>query len=219
MTSLRPIAARKTPCDVTEQNGACPFRLDAEPGEFTADRFEKLADTAGGPGAEVPIGGQWFACHKTAEGREIACAGWLAVCGRDHIGVRMAVSAGTIAAEALRPAPDGPALFDSYDDMATQQARGMYRPEVAAEWRRRAGHGAFVAGAAEIGYGREQACAMRDTETHVDERGSAGELRDPGLGEPLDCPLDVTDGPDVETHRDLTGPGGYRSHWPSGLGG
>lgn len=218
----RPIAARKTPCDVTEQNGACPFRLDAEPGEFLATRFEELAVTAGAPGAEVPADGQWFACHKTAEGREIACAGWLAVCGVDHIGVRMAISTGTIAGEALRRPADGPGLFESYDDMATQQARGMYRPDVAAEYRRAAGHGTghsgFAAAIASVG-GRAWACELPDADSAPGDRGSAGDLRAPLLGEPLDCPLDVTDGPDVETQRDLTGPGRYRSHWPGGLGG
>jgi hypothetical protein len=215
VTSLRPIAARKTPCDVTEQNGACPFRLDAEPGEFTAERFEKLADTAGAPGAEVPVGGQWFACHKTAGGKEIACAGWLAVCGVDHIGVRMAVSAGEISPELLRRPPGGPALFDSYEDMATQQARGMYRPQVAAEWRRRAGHGGFVTGTARLAGGRDQVCAVRDADVDGD-RGSADVPRSSTDVEPYLLP---TDGPPVDVERDLTGPGGYVSHWPGGLGG
>jgi hypothetical protein len=221
--NARPLHAMPRPCDPTDKSGACPFRVDAEPGEFTHERFEKLADTAGAPGAEVPIGGSWFACHHTRDGGEVACAGWLAVCGVDHIGVRMAVSEGRIAAEALRRPADGPDLFESYDVMAREQSRGVYRPDVADEWRRRAGHGSVVQldgivyGVADLG-GRAEVCTQRDTLTHADERGSGGgDLSDPGLGEPLDCPLDLTDGPDVETWRDTRSP--YRSHWPGGLGG
>jgi len=128
------------PCDATEKSGACPFRLDAEPDEFPAARYEQLAETAGGPGAEVPIGGPVFACHHTSDGAPVACAGWLAVCGVDHLGVRLAVAEGRLSPEALRRPPDGPALFDSYDDMATQQAAGMYRLGAAEAARRRAGH-------------------------------------------------------------------------------
>lgn len=128
------------PCDPTRTSGACPFRLDAEPGEFTAERYEKLAETAGAPGAEVPVGGPMFACHHTTDGAPVACAGWLAVCGVDHLGVRMAMADGRLSPEALRRRPDGPPLFDSYEDMATQQADGLYRPAVAESWRGAAGH-------------------------------------------------------------------------------
>ena len=128
------------PCDPTTSSGACPFRVDAEPGEFPAERYEQLADTAGGPGAEVPVGGPMFACHHTADGAPVACAGWLAVCGGDHLGVRMAMAEGRLSPEALRRPPGGPILFDSYDDMATQQSDGMYRPDVAEASRARAGH-------------------------------------------------------------------------------
>jgi hypothetical protein len=218
--NFRGITAMPRPCDATDKSGPCPFRVDAEPGEFTHERFEKLADTAGGPGAEVPADGPWFACHHTRDGAPVACAGWLAVCGVDHIGVRLSVSAGVIAPEALRRPAGGPELFESYDVMAREQARGMYRPEVAEEWRRRAGHGTghstFVTGVADVG-GRDPVCPLRDTESDAGERGSAGRLLDPGLGEPLDCPLDVTDGPDLDTARNLRSP--YLSHWPGGLGG
>ncbi len=32
-----------------------------------------------------------FACHKSREGKEIACAGWLAMVGHRHPQVRLAV--------------------------------------------------------------------------------------------------------------------------------
>jgi hypothetical protein len=60
-----------------------------------------------------------FACHKTAEGREIACAGWLAVEGVNHVGVRLAVAQDRCDADALTPDPNWPALYDSFNDMAS----------------------------------------------------------------------------------------------------
>lgn len=63
-----------------------------------------------------------FACHKSPDGGEFACAGWLAVEGVNHIGVRVAVAMGRVPAEALRPGEEWPALFDSYEDMEAAQA-------------------------------------------------------------------------------------------------
>lgn len=112
MTSVR-YAAK--PC------AECPFRLDAQPGQFEACRFDALRNTAGEPGHEAPIGSPMFACHKTAEGKEIACAGWLAVCGYDHLGVRFAAATGALPGEVLRPGPGWPELFDSYEQMTDRQ--------------------------------------------------------------------------------------------------
>lgn len=102
----------------------CPFQVDTPPGQFEACRFDALQETAGGPGREAPIGAPMFACHKTAEGTEIACAGWLAVCGLDHLGVRLAVATGALPAEVLRPAEGWPELFGTYDEMAVRQGKG-----------------------------------------------------------------------------------------------
>ncbi len=62
-----------------------------------------------------------FACHKSPEGREEACAGWLAVCGIEHLGVRLAVLTSRLEPEDLRPGKDWPALFASYAEMAAAQ--------------------------------------------------------------------------------------------------
>jgi len=100
----------------------CPFRRDTKPGQFPACRYEALRATAGKAGAEVPVNAPIFACHKSTEGRDEACAGWLAVCGIEHLGVRMAVLTGRIEPENLRPAEGWPALYDSYDEMAAIMA-------------------------------------------------------------------------------------------------
>jgi hypothetical protein len=67
-----------------------------------------------------------FACHKSAEGNEIACAGWLAVVGYENITVRLLLATGDL----TMPEPDEtwPPLFDSYDEMASTQALESSRP-------------------------------------------------------------------------------------------
>lgn len=93
---------------------------NADPGQFPAERYEALRCTVGGRGREAPIGSPLFACHKSAEGKEIACRGWLAVCGYDHLGVRLALATGGLEPEALE-IPTEPELFSSYEEMAEAQ--------------------------------------------------------------------------------------------------
>ncbi|PBA68864.1 DUF6283 family protein [Mycobacterium avium] len=96
----------------------CPWRRDSPAGEFHAERYEVLRATAGVPGREAALGAPIFACHKSEPGRDRACAGWLAVAGIDHLGIRVAVALGRLPASTLRPAEDWPDLFDSYEEMA-----------------------------------------------------------------------------------------------------
>lgn len=110
---------RRYPC------AECPFRTDTMPGMFPARRYDALRETAGTPGAEACLTAPMFACHKSPEGREEACAGWLAVCGVEHLGVRMAVLTGRLEPEDLRPVPGWPELFASYEDMAAVQGGGL----------------------------------------------------------------------------------------------
>lgn len=106
----------------------CPFRRDTDPGQFPACRYDALRATVGAPGREAPIDAPMFACHKSPEGREEACAGWLAVAGVEHIGVRLAVTFGDLPASALSPGEGWPELFDTYEEMAaTQAAKGARR--------------------------------------------------------------------------------------------
>lgn len=108
---------RRYPC------AECPFRRDTRPGMFPACRYEALRETVGRAGAEAPIGAPMFACHKSPEGHEEACAGWLAVAGVEHLGVRMAVLTGRLEPEDLRPKPGWPELFTTYDEVAAVQGR------------------------------------------------------------------------------------------------
>lgn len=107
---------RRFPC------AECPWRRATQPGQFTADRYCALQSTTGSPGREAGLTAPLFACHKSAEGREVACAGWLAAVGGEHLGVRLAVIQGRLPAAALSPGEGWPDLFDGYDDMAQAQA-------------------------------------------------------------------------------------------------
>ena len=98
----------------------CPWRRDSDHGEFPPERYEALRATAGSAGAEVGLTAPIFACHLSTEGHDRACAGWLAICGYEHLGVRLAVATGTLPAEALNPGDGWPELFESYDELAAR---------------------------------------------------------------------------------------------------
>lgn len=103
---------RRYPC------AECPFRRDTEPGMFPASRYEALRSTVGDP---APPGAPVFACHKTSEGKDQVCAGWLAVTGWGHVGIRLALARGELPVEAMEPGEDWPELFSSYEKMAEVQ--------------------------------------------------------------------------------------------------
>jgi hypothetical protein len=106
----------RRPCD------ECPWRVDSEPGKFPACRYEALQDTAGEPGQEAGLDAPMFACHKTPDGQERACASWLAVVGQDHLAVRLAVLMDRLDPAALVPGEGWPELFTSYAEMAERQS-------------------------------------------------------------------------------------------------
>lgn len=101
----------------------CPWRRDTPPGKFPPERYEALRNTSGRPGNEVGVQAPIFACHMTHEGKDKACAGWLATVGCEHIGIRLAVAMNRLDPDTLRPHAGWPELFDSYDDMAATQGR------------------------------------------------------------------------------------------------
>jgi hypothetical protein len=104
---------RRFPC------GECPWRRDTEPGQFPACRYDALRATSDQPGLQAPM----FGCHKGEPGTsaDLACAGWLAVAGAEHLAVRMAVITGRLEPEDLQPGENWPELFGSYAEMAEAQ--------------------------------------------------------------------------------------------------
>lgn len=109
---------RRFPCGGTQR---CPWRLDAAPGQFPAERYEALRVTA-----EQNLTAPIFGCHDGApgSGEDVACAGWLAVVGHRHIGVRIAVASGRLPASALVPGEGWPDLYGSYDELAAVNGAG-----------------------------------------------------------------------------------------------
>jgi hypothetical protein len=105
---------RDTPC------ANCPVRRDSPAGEFPPERYVALRATAGTAGNEVGLNAPIFACHKSSDGNPMACAGWLAQFGYEHLGIRLAVATGRLPAESLQPRPGWPPLFDTYDEMAAR---------------------------------------------------------------------------------------------------
>lgn len=110
-----PLKHRPAPCR------SCPWRRDHEPGTFGIDRYEQLAQTSVSAGGGH-LGAPMFACHLTPDGAEHACAGWLAVEGHGHIGVRLAVVTGRIDAAALSPGEGWPELWESFGEMVEHVA-------------------------------------------------------------------------------------------------
>ncbi|BCJ51825.1 hypothetical protein Asp14428_33000 [Actinoplanes sp. NBRC 14428] len=101
--------------------GPCPFKRS------NAGKFANLAHYAAGtiPGRadfgqaepDDPCSpfGILFACHHADT--NTLCAGHVAVVGREHPAVRLAVSMGLIDPAALIPGTDWPAMFSSYEEM------------------------------------------------------------------------------------------------------
>lgn len=67
------------------------------------------------------VGPDWnapqFACHQSKPGEEFPCAGWLAVHGRAHPGVRWNLIQGHYEPSVLDRGADWPELHASYQEM------------------------------------------------------------------------------------------------------
>lgn len=93
------------PCD------NCPWRVGAStdtiPG-FDAAKMQNLARACRDDGLSV------MACHKSTEGRDVPCAGFVVAAGFRSIGVRLLVSLGQL--DVADYATDGP-LHGSFEAM------------------------------------------------------------------------------------------------------
>ncbi len=87
----------------------CPWRLDAPIGNFLPERFVNLAHTS------YDMNLAQFACHKSLEGSEIGCAGFLLAGAAHNLGTRLGLRAGTVDLDAV--SSDYP-LFPSFRAMA-----------------------------------------------------------------------------------------------------
>lgn len=113
---------RAFPCD------ECPFRSDNRDNpaaKFPAERWRALVVTVRDPrdGREPALDAPLFGCHKGAPGSglDLACAGWLATVGRDHLRVRLALATGQLPHQALQQDATWPPLYRSWAETAAAQ--------------------------------------------------------------------------------------------------
>ncbi|WIV52860.1 DUF6283 family protein [Amycolatopsis nalaikhensis] len=104
----------------------CPRRRDADLTAFSDADMAKLTNANGTTGSEADTGAPAMSCHidqpDTAHPMRL-CAGWLAVVGRNHLAIRIAMLAGTLPPDAVTAAPDWPALHPSLEALLTERAR------------------------------------------------------------------------------------------------
>jgi hypothetical protein len=75
---------------------ACPWRKDVPVGVFPPERFIALAATVKQDFGPV------FACHKTTEGQDSACVGYLLTEGTENFNVRIASIRGALDMKKLK---------------------------------------------------------------------------------------------------------------------
>jgi hypothetical protein len=111
----RSINVAGKPCE------SCPWRKDRDAGDIpdlSLEMAESLAATCPDERGMGPdFDAKWFACHLSREGSEMPCAGWLAMVGHAHPGVRIAIFEKRLDVEALHPSEDGPELHESYGEV------------------------------------------------------------------------------------------------------
>ena len=62
----------------------CPWRIDVAPGRFEPERYQALAATAEDLSVRI------FSCHKSAEGADVVCAGFLERGAMHNLAIRLA---------------------------------------------------------------------------------------------------------------------------------
>nr|WP_225954516.1 DUF6283 family protein [Kibdelosporangium phytohabitans] len=102
----------------------CPWRTDADLSLFSDDDMVKLERADGSPGGEAAPSAPAMSCHLDQPGTAHAmrlCAGWLAVVGPHHLGIRMAVIAGRLPEQALSVGQDWAELFANLDQLVAER--------------------------------------------------------------------------------------------------
>jgi hypothetical protein len=94
---------------LTKTCAECPWRRDVAVGRFPPERYRALRKTC------QQGFNKFFACHKSPEGDEFACVGYLMVDGENNFRVRMALIKKLYDPETLEAA--GP-LYGSFAEMA-----------------------------------------------------------------------------------------------------
>ncbi len=112
---------RKYPCD------ECPIRADNcdnPKSKFPAQKWKDLSVTVWNEKDGSPLMGTiLFGCHKGEPGTDadLACAGWLAMFGADHVAVRIALVRERLPVTALTPGENWPPLHQTWEDVVKAQ--------------------------------------------------------------------------------------------------
>lgn len=120
----RRAAFRRTPCEARVDLPACPWRRDAEVGEYPAEAYLLSARTA------YEQSWHQFACHQSETAAPVVCAGFLLRGAGDNMAVRMTQRAGAD----LSKVRSEVALYDSCREMA--EANGVDPDDPALQPRR-----------------------------------------------------------------------------------
>ncbi|WP_100112514.1 DUF6283 family protein [Streptomyces alboflavus] len=127
MCSLKPGIERdhrKRPCT------KCPWLTRTDLTEFTEADMEMLQEANGRRGAEAPLNAPIVACHRDQPGTTHAwrwCAGFLAVVGEQHLGVRLALAMDALPPQAVNPPADWPDMYPDLDALLTARAAQLAR--------------------------------------------------------------------------------------------
>lgn len=112
---------------------SCPWRIDQDARDipnFDLAKAETLAGTCPDERGMGPdFGARLFACHKSKEGEEFACAGWLAAVGSSHPMVRFAVYQGKLSPDALSPGKGWPRLHSSFQEVIAKLRATAITPD------------------------------------------------------------------------------------------
>lgn len=115
VTALRTFRHQKRLCD------ECPWRRDVPPGQFSPQRFRELRRTCDQAFTSI------FACHKSSEGKDVACAGYLLRDGTNNFTVRLAILDGAIDLREMRAHAAMVPLYENYAQMERANSRAAAR--------------------------------------------------------------------------------------------
>lgn len=120
LNAMRPLTFRRRPC------ADCPWLQHTDLTVFSDGDFAKLAASNGIRGSEAAPSAPLMSCHRDQPGTNRAlrlCAGWLAVVGADHLGVRMALISGRLPTDVTAPKADWPPLHPGLETMIEARHR------------------------------------------------------------------------------------------------